>query len=150
MNTLLRKVLYSVPLTLSYALAATAQVATGAYAYGTYDNKGFDTINVGSLNDHFSIPVINKAGRGLPFYYNLSYDSSVWFPTSVNGATTWTPVANFGWRGDTEIATGYISHNTISLTAEVPPTKGGIATKCPYTIYDEFVYHDTLGASHPF
>ena len=68
-------------------------------------------INVGSLNVHFSIPVLNKAGRGLPFYYNLSYDSSVWYPSSVSGSDIWTPVQNFGWRGDTEIATGYLSHN---------------------------------------
>jgi hypothetical protein len=29
---------------------ASAQVATGAYAYGSYDSKGIDTVNVGNLN----------------------------------------------------------------------------------------------------
>ena len=52
------------------ASAGVAQVATGTYPYGTFNNQGFDTINVGNLNVHFSVPVISKAGRGMPFTYN--------------------------------------------------------------------------------
>jgi hypothetical protein len=55
------------------------QAVTGTYPYGTFDNKGFDTINVGNLNVQFSIPILNKAGRGTPFTYALSYNSSVWY-----------------------------------------------------------------------
>ena len=77
---------------------AAAQVVTGTYPFGTFDNKGIDSIDLGNLNVHLTIPIINKPGRGLPFYYNLSYDSSVWYPTSVNGSTVWQPVQNFGWR----------------------------------------------------
>jgi len=129
--------------------AASCQVSTSNYAYGTFDNKGFDTINVGNLNTHFSIPVINKPGRGQSFNYNLSYDSSVWFPATVNGQMVWTPVQNFGWRGDTEIATGYLSFDSVSFD-EGP---GGGTTKsdeCPETNNSNFVYHDTFGVAHPF
>ena len=44
-----------------------AQVQTGIYPYGSFDNLGVDSIDRGSLNVHFSIPVVNKQGRGLPF-----------------------------------------------------------------------------------
>jgi hypothetical protein len=91
---------------------AFGQVGTGTYPHGTFDNKGFDAINVGNLNVHFSIPILNKPGRGLPFYYNLSFDSSVWYPATVSGSQTWTPVQNFGWKGDTELATGYVSYSS--------------------------------------
>ena len=77
---------------LASASLVPAQVATGTYPYGTFDNKGFDTINIGNLNVHFSIPVLNKAGRGIPFTYNLSFDSSVWYPSVAGGAGTWTQV----------------------------------------------------------
>lgn len=107
MPVLLRRVLFSV---LIFCAPISAQVGTGTYPYGSFDNKGFDTINRGNLNAHFSIPVINKPGRGLPFYYNLSYDSSIWYPATVSGVKTWTSVPNFGWRGDTEIANGYVSY----------------------------------------
>ena len=135
--------------------AASCQVSTSNYAYGTFDNKGFDTINVGNLNTHFSIPVINKSGRGQSFNYNLSYDSSVWFPATVNGEMVWTPVQNFGWRGDTEIATGYLSFSTISVnTGSVSePGTGGTEpppSGCLIETHADFVYHDTFGVAHPF
>jgi RHS repeat-associated protein len=132
-----------------FAGAATCQVSTSNYAYGTFDNKGFDTINVGNLNTHFSIPVINKPGRGQSFNYNLSYDSSVWFPATVNGQMVWTPVQNFGWRGDTEIATGYLSFFTTSVTE---PGPGGTEPSpgCLVETHSSFVYHDTFGIAHPF
>jgi hypothetical protein len=77
MIRLLRASITVIVLLVAFA-SASAQVATGTYPYGTYDSPGLDTINVGNLDVHFSIPVLNKSGRGLPFYYNLSYDSSVW------------------------------------------------------------------------
>jgi len=132
-----------------FAGAARGQVATGAYPYGTFDNKGFDTLNVGNLNVHFSIPVLNKAGRGLPFYYNLSYDSYVWYPSAVSGSTIWTPVQNFGWRGDSEIATGYMSFNVVTVNGRYRGT-GGIWYTCPTVFHDNFVYHDPFGIEHAF
>jgi RHS repeat-associated protein len=122
------------------------QVATGTYPFGTFDNKGFDTINVGNLNVHLSIPVVNRAGRGLPFWYNLSYDASVWYPSTVSGSQTWTPVQAFGWRGDTEILTGYISYNQTQGTN----TCTGSSGRFPYVITTNVVYHDPFGVAHAF
>jgi RHS repeat-associated protein len=117
---------------------AAAQVATGVYPYGTFDNPGPDTINVGNLNVHLDIPVLNKAGRGMPFTYDLSFDNSIWYPMTVNGTKSWTPVQNFGWRGITEIATGYVSYS-IDMSTE---------DQCTITTYSNFVYHDSFGVSH--
>jgi len=125
----------------------TAQVATGAYPYSTSDTLGPDTINVGNLNVHLSIPVLNKAGRGMPFTYVLSFDNSVWYPATSNGATVWTPVQGFGWRGITEVATGYVSYQSDTSTYS---SGGGRSGTCTITRYFNFQYHDPFGAAHPF
>jgi RHS repeat-associated protein len=138
MNIRLRNVVCLIAL--SWATSSLCQVATGTYPFGTFENKGFETINVGNLNVHFEIPVLNKTGRGLSFYYNLAYDSSVWYPTSVSGSNVWTPVQSFGWKGDTEIATGYLSYSTVVYESRT----------CVYTVYTDWVYHDPFGVSHQF
>ena len=56
---------------------APAQVATGTPPYGSFGGGPFDTVNLGNLNVNFVIPVFHKAGRGTPFTYDLSYDSSI-------------------------------------------------------------------------
>jgi hypothetical protein len=53
----------------------------------------------------------------------------------------------FGWKGDTEIATGYLSYQVIMTTIG---SGTGRSDKCIYTAYTGWVYHDSLGASHPF
>jgi hypothetical protein len=65
-----KKIVPSILLLLA-ALAASAQVQTGLYSYGSFDSPGPDSIDRGSLNVHLSIPVVNKQGRGMPFQYQL-------------------------------------------------------------------------------
>lgn len=84
------------------ALIANGQVATGIYAGGTFDSKGFDTINIGNLNAHFEIPIFSKAGRGLAFQHSLVYDSAIWRKVGTAGSEYWTPVDGWGWRGGTQ------------------------------------------------
>jgi RHS repeat-associated protein len=146
MQALLRRALSTIALLCCTPLVL-AQVITGTYPYGTFDNKGFDTINVGNLNVHFSVPVLNKSGRGLPFYYDLSYDSSVWYPATVNGSQVWTPVQSFGWKGDTEIATGYLSYSVVTVQVGSGNQRSG---ECIYTYDTNWVYHDPFGVSHQF
>ena len=43
-------------------LPVSAQVQTGLYPYGSFDNLGVDSIDRGSLNMHLSIPVVSKQG----------------------------------------------------------------------------------------
>src|SRR5216683_886481 len=88
--------------------AASAQVKTGTPPFGSFGG-GPDVINLANLNAHWTIPVLHKAGRGLDFSYDLSYDSSVWFQVTSGGTTTWQPVQNWGWVGQTQAATGYLS-----------------------------------------
>src|ERR1700730_7492855 len=89
-------------------LSTQAQVTTGTPPFGSFGG-GPDVINLANLNSHINVPVLRKAGRGTPFTYSLSYDTSVWYPVSSGGSQTWTPVYNWGWRGQTEASTGYLS-----------------------------------------
>src|SRR5579863_1943488 len=89
------------------SISVPAQVATGTPPYGTFSN-GPDVINIGNLNAHWTIPVLNKAGRGQNFTYNITYDSSVWYPVGSSGEQSWQPVAGWGWQGLTQ--TSYISY----------------------------------------
>ena len=89
-------------------IAAPAQVATGTPPFGSYGGGPFDTVNLGNLNAHFAIPVFSRNGRGTPFYYNFTYDSSIWTQVTSSGVTSWRPVGGWGWQSQTDAATGYI------------------------------------------
>jgi hypothetical protein len=86
------------------AFPALAQVATGTPPFGTFGG-GPDIINLANLNAHLTVPVVNKAGRGMAFTYNLIYDSSVWTPVSSGSTETWQPVADWGWGATTQVVT---------------------------------------------
>src|SRR2546423_608092 len=88
------------------ALAQT-QPAIGTPAFASFGGGPFDVVNLGNLNVHFAIPVLHKAGRGMPFNYDLSYDSSVWYPVASNGNQSWQHVDKWGWLG-TELYQAYI------------------------------------------
>ncbi len=132
--------------TLMFAVTSfvSAQVATGTYPYGSFDNVGADSINIGSLNVHLAIPVLNKPGRGMPFYYTLAYDSSVYAAALVSGTRTWQPVQAFGWLAETVVATGYVTYSADSYPCSDTPNGG----RGSYTFYDTWVYHDPFGGSH--
>jgi len=72
---------------------ALGQVVTGTPKFGSFGGGPFDTVNLGNNNVHFAISVMNKAGRGLPFTYDLNYDSSIWYPVGAIGNQFWTPSA---------------------------------------------------------
>ena len=133
------------------AVAQVGQAATGSYPLGTFDSKGFDTINVGNLNVNFSIPVLNKAGRGIPLNVNLVYDSSFWSPSPVNGVMTWIPALHMGWTGIPY--SGYPTDGYLSMTKTIwsmvigyPPHQ----YTCTYYQYTNWIYHDKGGTQHPF
>ena len=81
---------------------AFAQSNTGVQPFGSFTGGGLDTINVRNGNLHISIPILSKSGRGLPFSYSLSYDSTIWQPAGPdfrdNGPTQWVPAPNYGWN----------------------------------------------------
>jgi hypothetical protein len=131
---------------------ASAQVATGTPPFGSFGGGPFDTVNLGNLNVHFAIPMLNKAGRGMSFTYNLSYDGSVWTPVVSNGTTSWNPVNNWGWRGVTEVATGYISSSVLGsiTTCEKTVDHQILIETGSLTTFSYFAYHDAFGVVHPF
>lgn len=134
-------------------LPSFAQVATGTPPFGTFGG-GPDVIDLGNLNAHLAIPVLSKAGRGMPFTYTLTYDSSVWNPVNSAGLATWTPVLNWGWLGQTAISTGYIAYKTYTTVCgtEVGNPKIGFHfdQTGTNTTLSNFTYFDPFGIPHPF
>jgi RHS repeat-associated protein len=115
------------------------QVGIGTPAYGTFGG-GPDVINLGNLNSHITVPMVNKPGRGLPLVFNLSYDSSVWYPALVNGTTTWQPVSDWGWA----------SVNATLGSASYQTSFSNSCAAGNYTEYFGWSYQDPLGVVHPF
>ncbi len=131
-------------LTLSTA-SLSAQVATGMPVLGTFSNNtGPETIDLANLNVHLTIPMLNKAGRGTNFRYNVSYDSSVWYPVTSGSSVSWQPAsALWGWTSDTSLASGWVGiaeQHTVWYAGVHP---------C-YSNYYYYTYYDVYGSPHPF
>lgn len=123
-----------------------AQVATGFPPFAPIESSSFDSVDLDNLNVHFSIPIVQKQGRGLPFTYILSYDSSIWYKGTSGSSFQWQPVTNWGWHIQTDAATGWINYakNTTNCL-ENGNVLGGTTTT-----YSGWVYHDTSGTAHNF
>jgi hypothetical protein len=139
-----RIILFSVTAFL-FAAQAVAQVVTGTPPFGSFSG-GPDIVNNANLNVHWNFPVLVKPGRGLPFSYVLTYDSSVWYPVGSSGSQVWTPVANWGWQGVTQVLTGYVTFKITGRAGTCPP----LSELKYYSLWSNFVYHDTFGALHSF
>jgi hypothetical protein len=126
---------------------ASAQSTTGLPPFGSFGG-GPDSINLANLNTHWAIPVVHKPGRGTNFSYDLSYDSSIWFPVGVTGSQSWQPSSNWGWAGQTQVATGYIGYSlstTRCLLDPGPPRQYGTVYN-----YRNWYYVDEFGTAHGF
>jgi hypothetical protein len=142
----MKHILRSLTLVLALALPGTsvfAQLQTGAPPFGSFAGEP-DIVNMGNLNVHIDIPVLKRSGRGTDFTYDLSFDNSVWYPSS--GAGTWTPVYNWGWRAVTEAGTGYISYTQTTT----PWCLLGTQYAGQQTAYSNWIYHDPWGVPHWF
>ena len=143
-------------LLLSGIASIHAQVQTGTPPFASFGG-GPEVINLGNLNSHFVIPVLHKPGRGTPFTYDLSYDTSIWYPVGSSGNQYWQPAGLhiWGWAGQTEVAVGYISatQTEVNECGFWKPLGGGheifIVTGYTYDLTN-WVYHDQFRASHPF
>ncbi len=121
---------------------------TGFYPFSSFENRGFDSINLGNLNTHFEVPIVKKQGRGLPFNYSLVYDGLIWSPVTASGLTTWQPSTGWGLTGQLNESgiVGYITNSVTYSGCSVPQYYGIVLS---YT-EDNYVYHDSFGASHHF
>src|SRR5882724_11555705 len=123
-----------------------SQVKTGTPPFGSFGGGPFDAINLGNLNVHFAVPIIHKAGRGLPLNYDLSFDSSVWYTVGVSGNQVWQPVGNWGWSSAWAGTTGDITRSANT----VPCYDGQGHQNGATTTISNFAYHDPRGAVHGF
>jgi RHS repeat-associated protein len=135
-------------LILSLALCAAhtgAQVQTGTPAFGSFGG-GPETVNLGNLNAHWTFPILHKPGRGMDFNYDLGYDSSVWYPVGASGSQVWTPVWNWGWLGQTQVATGYVTYAWSQGRCNTG-TKGN-PNWINYNRYHYTTYYDKFGRAY--
>src|SRR6267154_1745927 len=120
---------------------ASGQVQTGAPPFGSFSG-GPEIINNANINAHWTFPFIHKAGRGMDFTYNLSYDTSVWYPVTSGSTTTWQGVGNWGWVAQTESVTG------LARASETTGPACGIG--CVSYVDSNFTYTDVFGVTHAF
>jgi len=109
-----------------------AQVATGTPAFGSFGGGPFDVVNLGNLNVHMDVPVLHKAGRGIPFTYDLTYDSSIWTPVTSGGVTQWQPATVWGWNIATAASSGYVTQNVVNSVIVGHPCNIGETTYSNY------------------
>jgi YD repeat-containing protein len=81
------------------ASPGSAQVQLGTPKYGSFGGGPVDTINLANLNAHIVIPIFHKPGRGLPFDYDITYDTTIWEPVPSGSTKAWSPVSGLGWNG---------------------------------------------------
>lgn len=135
-----------------FVASGFTQTATGAPPFSSLGGGPFDTVNLGNLDVNFSVPILNKAGRGIPFTYYLAYDTSIYQIAMVNGQASWTPTVNagdiatyWGWQNLGPVYAPYVQFSYTYSTG----TCGQNQTYQEYQ-YFNYVYHDAKGTLHPF
>lgn len=126
------------------AASASAQVSTGTPPYSTIGGGPFDSVNLGNLNVHFTVPVLSKAGRNLPFSYGMNYDSSIWTPVTTNGITQWQPSGTWGWTVNAAALTGGVTFSLSATSTQQPPCSTITQT------FSNYALRDVLKGTHPF
>jgi len=129
------------------AIPTNGQVTTGIPPLGSFGG-GPDVINLANLNAHLSVPVLKKAGRGMPFDFNLTYDSSVWYPVTSSGTTSWQDMTATTWGWTTSIPRiGQLEPESVSANLYLCP--GGLSSYM-ISYYSNWTYFDGFGTPHPF
>ena len=109
--------------TVSITTATLGQSSvTGTPPFASFQSGPFGTLNLGNLNVHLVIPVVSKAGRGTPFNFSLSYDSTVWTPVTSGSVTSWQSAGNWGWTTLTAAAFGSVTTASYTATCNNPDT----------------------------
>jgi RHS repeat-associated protein len=143
--------LVSLLLLLTFTLVPIhAQVTTGIPPFGSFGG-GPDVINLGNLNAHLDIPVLNKPGRGTNFTYDLTYDSSVWYPVTSGSTTSWQPVGSWGWSSNSALSSGNTGYITYKMTQTICRVlQEGHYLLGTDTVYSNTIFYDQWGTAHLF
>ena len=91
---------------------SSGQVATGTPPFGSFGGGPFDTVNLGNLNVHFSVPIFEQARKRNRVYIQPSVRQLTMDACRCLRSTVWQPAANWGWQGQTEVTTGYIIYSS--------------------------------------
>ena len=130
-------------------MVTRAQVQTGTPPFGSFAG-GPDVINLGNLNAHLDVPIVTRKGRGTDFFYDLTYDSSVWQLITSGSTKYWVPANNnWGWASNSTLngpTTGFL---TYYYSFSYCYDNNGHPTGSE-TVYGNTVYHDPWGISHSF
>src|SRR5262249_55671070 len=123
-----------------FSALSFSQSETGIPPFSSFGG-GFDKINLSNLNIHLEIPIVSKAGRGLPFNYALAFDNSFWTTRIItvdhHPEYAWEPRTKlFGWIRQTDALGGYML--------------AGIGHLGCGDIYAYFTYYDRRGTAHTF
>ncbi len=118
---------------------ATAQVPTGTPPFGSFGG-GPDIVNLANLNAHIPIPVLHKPGRSTNFTYDLSYDTSVWFPVGTSGSQTWQHNSTWGFAKGDQL--GYVTFTERDTTCST--------NHAFLAIFSNWTYVDSSGTPHRF
>ncbi len=144
----MRKLILAIMIALTFCALAPAQApGTGAYPFSSLDNRGFDQVNLGNLNTRFSIGIVNRKGRGLPFNYAIQYDGMVWSATTSGSMTTWSPDPTWGFKGQLN-GVSFAGFLTNQQTYDYCYNNDG-AYGIEFSYYN-YIYHDPFGAQHAF
>lgn len=125
---------------------ASAQV-TGTPPFSS-SAGGPDVIDLANLNAHLTIPVLHKLGRGINFTYDLTYDSSVWYPVTSGTTTNWQAVTKWGWLAQSEALTGSVPIRNTTASCFVTDPSSGLRTKQSYPTTTYVGYKDPSGTLH--
>lgn len=137
---------------------ATAQAPSlGTPPFSSLGGGPFDTVNLGNLNVHFAVPIIHKAGRSLPFNYDLIYESTIYQIVTVAGKPNWQPihtvnnvVSYWGFQGLGPVVTPYVGYSMIQSTPTCFPFPDSTPVSYTLVTYSSFAFHDPSGTTHPF
>jgi RHS repeat-associated protein len=127
-------------------LPAIASSQTGLPPFGSIDQVGLEYRNNQDLNVLLAIPITSSPGRGgLNLNFSVVYNSSIW----ANVYGTWEPNSNnafFGWS--TGFNSGSVTYK-YTTTQRLCNRNQGDATYIYTWTYQNYVYFDALGTSHP-
>ncbi len=137
-------------ITLMLVGMAESQVDIGTPRFSDLGGGPFDRVNLGNLNVHFVVPILQKAGRGLSFNYNLTYDSSIWQPVTSGSSKSWVRLTSNTWGWTSSMRGG--GQVTDSQTVDQEPCVGpnGLQKTETTTTTSNFIYFDGFGTPHRF
>jgi RHS repeat-associated protein len=122
-------------------LPSPAQVATGTPPFNSFAG-GPDTVNLASLNADLNIPIIQKAGRGLPFALSIDFNTYAWYPLHSGTHLEWAPAGSLGLPTMATPWGGTSASETV--------VNGGCEGRYPVYQYSNWTYIDSGGTPHPF